>query len=63
MRELQTVLNILPGLLKALPILVAWLVLLRFAIGQIKSWRAPLSAQEMAYALAGLAAFLWAVGR
>jgi hypothetical protein len=53
----------LPSLIKALPVLVAWLVLLRFAIGAIKAWRSPLAAQEMAYALIGIAAFLWAVGR
>ncbi len=63
LRELQIVVNIIPSLLKALPIMVAWIVLLRFAIGAIKSWRQPMGGQEMAYALAGIAAFLWAIGR
>ena len=63
MRELQSLINMLPGLIKALPILVAWLVLIRFAVGTIKDWRAPMAAQEIAYALIGLAAFLWAIAR
>ena len=63
MRELQSVLNILPSLLKALPLLVAYLVLIRFAIGTAKSWREKMPAQELAYALIGLAAILWAFGK
>lgn len=63
MRELQGLLNLLPGLLKALPLIAAYLVVLRFAIGQIRGWKSPVSGQEMAYALIGLAALLWAVGR
>jgi hypothetical protein len=63
LRELQAVLTMLPGLIKALPILVAYLVVVRFAIGQITGWRQPVAGQEMAYALAGIAAFLWAIGR
>ena len=49
MRELQSLINML--------------VLIRFAVGTIKDWRAPMAAQEMAYALIGLAAFLWAIAR
>ncbi len=53
----------LPGLIKALPILAAYLVVLRFAIGQVKGWKQPVAGQELAYALIGLAAILWALGR
>lgn len=60
---MQSIVNLLPGLIKALPILAAYLLLLRFTIGQIKHWKAPVAGQEMAYALIGLAAFLWAIGR
>lgn len=63
LRELQSVLNLLPGLIKALPILAAYLILLRFVIGQIRHWKQPVAGQELAYALIGLAAILWALGR
>ena len=63
LRELQSIVNLLPGLIKALPILAAYLLLLRFTIGQVKSWRSPVAGQELAYALIGLAAILWALGR
>lgn len=59
LRDLQVVLSMLPSLIKALPILAAYLVVLRFAIGQIRGWKSPVAGQEMAYALIGLAAFLW----
>jgi hypothetical protein len=60
---LQSIVNLLPSLIKALPILAAYLVVLRFAIGQVRSWKQPVAGQELAYALIGLAAILWALGR
>jgi hypothetical protein len=63
LRELQLVLNALPSLIKALPILAAYLVVMRFSIGQVRAWKQPVAGQELAYALVGLAAILWALGR
>lgn len=60
---MQSIVNLLPGLIKALPILAAYLLLLRYTIGQVKHWKQPVAGQELAYALIGLAAFLWAIGR
>jgi hypothetical protein len=39
------------------------LVVLRFTIGQVKGWKHPVAGQELAYALIGLAAFLWVLGK
>lgn len=63
LRELQSVVNLIPGLIKALPILAAYLLLLRFVIAQVKAWKQPIAGQELAYALIGIAAILWAIGR
>lgn len=63
MRELQSVLNMLPALIKALPIFAAYLIVLKFTIASVKSWRAPVSYMELGAGLAGLAAFLYVLGK
>lgn len=68
MRELEAILRTitssLPALIKALPVLAAYVVLFKFALAQIRDWRGnAVGGQELAYVLIGLSAILWALGR
>lgn len=69
MRELQSALNIIFWLAKAIPITTAYILILRHLYSRVSDWKGSdaardlASAQALAYALIGLAALLWAVGR
>ncbi len=63
MRELQQVLSSLPALLKALPVLVAYIILLKIALAHIRDWHGAVQGQDAAYTLAGLSAIIWALSR
>lgn len=68
MRELEAILRTitasLPALIKALPVLAAYIVIFKFTLGQIRDWRGKgMAGQEMCYVLVGLAAILWGLGR
>ena len=61
MSELNQVIGMVPNLIRALPVLIAYLVIAKLAYSHIKSWKSPTAPTEAAYTMIALAAFAYVV--
>ena len=61
MNELNQIIGMVPNILRALPTLLAYIVIVKLAYAHIMGWRNQISAVDAAYTLVALAAFSYAV--
>lgn len=57
--DLNQLTGIVTSLVKALPVLLAYLVIIQLAVARFKAWRSPITPIDAAYTLVAVAAFAY----
>lgn len=57
--DLNNIAGMVQSLIRALPALLAYLVIIQLAWGRFKAWKSPISPLDAAYTLIAVAAFAY----
>lgn len=60
--DLNNLSGLITTLIKALPLILAYLVIIQLAWGRFKVWKSPISPIDAAYTLISVAAFAYILG-